>query len=211
MGTLQRLFFLSMAIILGVTACQLPSFGGAGSVLYQDDFEDPSTGWDQILGTEGLSNYKDGGYRIYVKDQNKDIWANPGLNFSDVIIEVEGTKLGGPDLNDFGLLCRADDNNWYSFILSSNGNYAIGKRRELEQTNLSSGSIPNANTLLKNPGPNLLRAECVGAKLAFYLNGEKLAEVEDDALTVGAVGLIAGTFDEPETDILFDNFVVKKP
>jgi hypothetical protein len=35
--------------------------------------------------------------------------------------------------------------------------------------------------------------------------------VEDDTYASGDVGLIAGTFDEPGTDIRFDDFVVYRP
>jgi hypothetical protein len=36
-------------------------------------------------------------------------------------------------------------------------------------------------------------------------------EQEDSTLTSGDVGLMAGTFSNPGTDILFDNFVVRQP
>ena len=58
---------------------------------------------------------------------------------------------------------------------------------------------------------NNLRADCNGDTLAFYVNGFKLAEVQDSTLTHGDLGLLAGTFDQPGVDIVFDNFVVLKP
>ena len=70
---------------------------------------------------------------------------------------------------------------------------------------------------LKNPlinrgvSVNHLRADCVDNVLTFYVNGQQLAQVKDDTLTHGAVGVLAGTFSEPGVDVLFDNFVAIQP
>ena len=48
---------------------------------------------------EGVTDYADGVYRIWVNTSSTDVWANPGLNFTDAIIEVEATKVGGSDDN----------------------------------------------------------------------------------------------------------------
>ena len=58
---------------------------------------------------------------------------------------------------------------------------------------------------------NHLRADCNGDTLTFYINGFKIAEARDSTLTHGDVGLLAGTFDQPGVDVIFDNFVVMKP
>ena len=58
---------------------------------------------------------------------------------------------------------------------------------------------------------NTIRADCVGSSLSLYVNGEKLDEVQDTEFGSGDVGLMAGSFDTPGTDIHFDNFVVTKP
>jgi len=39
----------------------------------------------------------------------------------------------------------------------------------------------------------------------------KIDEVKDTELVSGDVGLIAGTYNEPGTDIRFDNFIVRQP
>jgi len=58
---------------------------------------------------------------------------------------------------------------------------------------------------------NRIKADCVGSHLVLHTNGTQLADVQDATFSSGDVGLIAGTFAEPGTDIHFDNFVVKKP
>ena len=58
---------------------------------------------------------------------------------------------------------------------------------------------------------NHLRAECVGETLTLYVNGQLVAQVRDLDFPVGDVGLFAGTYGAPGTDIRFDNFVVREP
>ena len=43
------------------------------------------------------------------------------------------------------------------------------------------------------------------------MNGQQLIQVQDAEFTAGDVGLIAGTYDVPGTDIRFDNFIVYQP
>ncbi|NWF64846.1 MAG: hypothetical protein HXY38_11125, partial [Chloroflexi bacterium] len=58
---------------------------------------------------------------------------------------------------------------------------------------------------------NHLRADCAGNLLTFYINGFQVAQAQDATLTSGDVGVLAGTFESPGADILFDNFVALQP
>ncbi len=185
-----------------------------GQVLFKDDFSDKTSGWDQVREDDGISDYENGAYRIFVKDAQTDIWANPGKNFDgDVVVEVDAAKKAGPDDNDFGVLCRyKDKSNYYFFIIGSDGYAAIGKVDHDSQILLNKGgkmvqvTIPNAKANKYH-----IKAACVGSHLTLWVNGAKLLSAEDTTFTSGDVGLIAGTFDDGGTDILFDNFVVSRP
>ena len=58
---------------------------------------------------------------------------------------------------------------------------------------------------------NRLRADCVDDILMFYVNDFPVAVISDLDFRLGDVGLIAGSFADPGTDVLFDNFLVLKP
>ncbi len=58
---------------------------------------------------------------------------------------------------------------------------------------------------------NHLRADCIGDTLKLHANGIMLGAVQDTDFHSGDVGLIAGTFDKPGTEVRFDNFSVLKP
>ena len=52
---------------------------------------------------------------------------------------------------------------------------------------------------------------CAGSKLSLFANGQKLEEAQDAEFSSGDVGLLAGAYHVEGVDIVFDNFVVKKP
>jgi hypothetical protein len=205
-----------MIVLLGLSmlACSLGSEANiqSGNVLFQDDFSDPSSGWDRVNTDEGITDYANGVYRIFVNTDNTDVWANPDLSFTDTIIEVDATKTGGPDDNDFGLICRYEDSaNFYFFIISSDGFYAVGKVIDGVQELLGDTEMnPNDAIKIGNMANNI-RVDCVGSSLSLSVNGTQLVTVQDSSFYQGDVGLIAGTFDDPGTDIHFDNFVVRQP
>ncbi|MBM3144181.1 MAG: hypothetical protein FJ010_04260 [Chloroflexi bacterium] len=188
------------------------SESAAPGVLFQDDFSDSSSGWDQAEGPEGTSNYENGYYRIHVITTDTDVWANPSLDFTDVVVEVDAVKAGGPDDNDFGVICRYQDvDNFYFFIISSDGYYGIGKTVDGVQELIGTDQMNPDDAINQGDANNHIKADCVGSHLVLHANGAKLADVEDTSLSSGDVGLIAGTFDEAGADIHFDNFVVRKP
>lgn len=215
----RYLVFTACLLLLAAMACSLVTDTLLGDetplaedVLYRDDFSDPSSGWDRVDTADGVTAYQDGRYRILVNTANTDVWANPGLEFGDAIIEVEATKAGGPDDNDFGVICRYRDvDNFYFFLVSSDGYYGIGRVVAGEQTLIGDDQLYPDESIRQGEATNHIRADCIGSSLTLHVNGVELAEVQDDTLASGDVGLLAGTFDQPGTEILFDDFVVRKP
>jgi hypothetical protein len=183
------------------------------SVIFTDDFSDKSCGWDQVMEADGATDYTtDGKYRIYVNTPMLDVWSNPKQNFTDVIVEVDATKAGGPDDNLFGILCRYQDkSNYYELVITSDGYYDIRKIRNNQPQPLLAEDFQFSDKIPTGGGTVRLGARCVGPTLTLLINGIALAEVQDDDLASGDIGLIAGTFSEPAVEIHFDNLVVRKP
>jgi len=181
--------------------------------LFYDDFSDPNSGWDQVDETDYSTNYYQNAYRIRVNTDMTDSWANPGgHNFGDVIIEADATKNGGPDDNDFGLICRyLDIDRYYYAIISSDGYYGISKSTSESTTILGGDSLVYSDAINQGFATNHIRFDCVGDSLTLSINGQVLDQQTDGEYTSGNVGLLAGTYDTPGTDILFDNFGVYAP
>ncbi len=183
----------------------------SGSVLFQDDFSHPTTGWNRFTAAEGTIDYNAAGYRMLVNSLNTNFWSTLHKNFADVRLEVDAGKLGGPDENRIGLVCRFTEDNYYFFLISSDGFYGIGIYTGGQALLLTQSEMQSSASIHTGLAVNHLRADCVGDTLTFYVNGLQISSVQDARLKSGDVGLLAGTFAQPGVDIIFDNFVALKP
>ena len=213
MSRFAVILVLATALTLGCSLTSgAASSGGDTSILFQDDFSDTGSGWDSTTTDSALTDYASGAYRIWVNDTNSDYWANPGLSFTDVRIEVEATKVGGPDDNDLGVICRYQDTeNFYFALVSSDGFAGIGKTKAGQQTLLTGDNLSPTDAINKGNSKNTIRLDCLGSSLSLLVNGTQVITATDSDFAKGDVGLMAGTYDTPGTDIQFDNFVVRTP
>lgn len=220
-----KLIIFIGVIIITTLACSTFSGGGNNSgdttgndtgsqpanILFEDDFSNSNSGWDQYSDDAGLTDYENGAYKIGIYTDTYFYWANPYQNFGDVSVEVEAQKTSGGDDMQYGIICHhLDVDNWYALVISGDGFAAIRKRYQggdLEYIAdwVEVGAINTGNST------NTLRAECVGSRLSLYVNGTLAVEATDADIPSGDVGLMAGTFDQSSTEVLFDNFVVRKP
>jgi len=182
----------------------------SGSVLFEDEFDVNTTGWDRFANEGGIMDYFEGGYRILVQRPGLNFWSTPEKDYGDVRIEADTLKLAGPDENRMGLMCRYQAGNHYFFIISNDGYYGIGKFID-GQTTLLGQSEMKPNALIQPNMINHLRADCVDNTLTFYVNFTEIASVQDDDLASGDIGVLAGSFSQPGVDVSFDHFVVMQP
>ena len=205
---------LACSVFSGSTTGDPPA--ADSNILFQDDFSNPSSGWDRADWDDGSADYSDGVYRIHVKVSSYDIWANPGQYFEgDVRVEADATKVGGEDDNDYGLICRysgsPESPSYYFSIISSDGYAVIGKTTDGASEYISTELMALSDAIKQGSSTNHLRLDCVGSTLTLYVNGQEVATINDSAFTGGDVGLMAGTFEISNAEITFDNFVVRKP
>lgn len=217
-GPLTTLAVLGCAALLAACGNSTGTPDAPG-VIFRDDFSQTTSGWDQHTGTDLTTDYVDGRYLVAVTDPGVDVWARPGLNLTDVAFTAETQYSAGPENNEYGLICRYaregdGRNSFYFFFVSSDGYYALGKIVRDARTVLSpaEGSFQPTDALMLGPeAVNTLTATCDGTHFALAVNGTLVGEFEDDELTRGDVGVIAGTFDEGGVQIAFDNVLVRAP
>jgi hypothetical protein len=179
---------------------------------YIDDFSNPTSGWNRERTDDHIMDYDNGGYRIKANKSNWTFWANPNKNYAgDIIVEVDATKVGGPDENGFGVICRfQDENNFYRFMISSDGLEVISKKENGKWVNLSADQWKPSDAIHQGAAKNHIRAECVGSSLKLYVNDQLVAEASNSSFNGGDVGLIVSAYDTPGVDILFDNFIASQ-
>jgi hypothetical protein len=217
---LLALIFVTLMFLLVTVGCTPLTTSSAstdlaapGDVLFLDDFSNPPSGWG-IWSRDGAKvEYQDDGLRIWVSETQYDFWSVAGKNFKDVQIEVDATRLDGPDDNDFGLLCRyLNKSNFYMLVVTSDGYYGIAKMKSGQYSMIGSEQLQYTSSAIHGGNAfNHLRADCVGSALTLYANGQMLMEAKDTDFASGDVGVLAGAYNTPGVDILFDNFMVKKP
>lgn len=208
-------FFCLLFASLLLSACAsvpIPAISTAnfGDILYQEQFENNTTGWARIANDNGIMDYDSGGYRILVRQPKLNIWSTSEKDYRDVRVEADVIKLNGPDENRMGLICRYQGGDYYFFIISNDGYYVIGKFIG-GLTLLLGQSEMQATDAIQTGTMNHLRADCIRDKLTFYINFKEVASAIDADFPSGDVGVVAGSFAEPGVDVLFDNFVVIQP
>lgn len=180
------------------------------TVLFEDDFSN-KVGWYTAKEDDFSFQFSDGGYLITVNTKESFVWSVRSAGSNDVVLEVDGARTGGPENGYYGLVCRhKDSENYYAFVVASDGSYGIARNLAGEIEYLQAGTAPSG-VIKDGDQVNRLRADCIGKNLALYANGQKLAEIQDGNFDSGDVGLVAGTQDQEGMEAWFDNFVIYQP
>ncbi len=190
-------------------------------MVLEDDFAADTNGWGTYDDDDASISYADGTYRMVISARDTGVWETHRSvrlqRLGDVRVEVDVQQLDGYD-DTFGILCRAGDDGYYALEISTDGWYGIGKVEGDEYTLLAGpdeepdrgDSVDVALRQAEQLGRRL-RADCSGDTLTLYVDGERLAEVQDASYVTGSVGLAAYNIDAPRTKVVFDNFVVRTP
>lgn len=180
------------------------------TIVLQDDFSAVDENWNLESTDTVERDIVDGEFLLQVNDTNTDGWSTYPLSLKDISIEVDAHKTAGPDVNNYGVMCRyQDSDNYYFLQLGSDGTYAISRYLNGEFTALVDWTASDA--VRTGDAVNHIRAECADNLLSLYANDQLLATVEDSALTTGKFALAAGTYDDPGVQVRFDNLVVRTP
>ncbi len=178
--------------------------------VFKDDFSNDQ-GWYTEENERFGFYYEDETYRIYVNIRSAQIWSIREDERRDVILEVDAARVEGPEDGYFGLVCRQmDDENYYALVIGSDGFYGILKMEDGEDEFIGEG-VDRSSILNSGTSVNRLRAECIGDSLTLFVNDVRMLEVNDDDISSGVVGLLAGTRRTEGVVAAFDNFAIFRP
>jgi hypothetical protein len=178
---------------------------------FEDDFSDPASGWGAASHETYVRGYQQGRYLFQIDVPGWYVWTTGGRTYEDVTLGVM-TRSSGQTDNHYGLLCRYNDEQFYYFAISGDAYYAIYRMDE------DGDLVPlTGRAMLKSPAvrsdgsDNRLVATCEGAELTLYVNGELVAQVTDETLTQGDIGMAAGSVGQGGTSVWFDDLEVQRP
>ncbi len=216
MPRLLTLVLLALALTTGCLAAGGEDPCAGGGVLFGDDFADADAcGWVRYNQGGAVVAIEDGMLRLTTSQPGQVWWTNPGRDFEDVIVTVQARQLAGPDDNAFGVICRyQNEQNFYIFLISGDGYYAIGKYQsgqpDIEYLT-GGGEYLFSDIINQGEATNQIRASCQGDQLSLSVNGLLLDNVRDSSFIIGDVGLAASTFQPGTTSVSFDNLQVLAP
>jgi pSer/pThr/pTyr-binding forkhead associated (FHA) protein len=179
-------------------------------LVYEDDFSNPSSGWDDAFDRYTTKQYGNNKYYIEVTTSNLVAWGLANRDVADFRLEVDAAQEAGPNNNGYGVLFRFKDrDNFYRFDISGDGFFLLSKFHDGEWVTL----VPWTASSAINVGQvqNRLAVEAIGPQIRVYANDALLAEVEDEALTDGNFGFFASTFSDPNLTISFDDIKLWTP
>lgn len=180
------------------------------SVLFADDFSDPSTGWSQYDEPGGWSRYEEGGLHITVRLPELYVWSSAGRSFQDFTVEVDGRLVEGPPDGIYGIIFRLQDkDNFYEFDVSADGFYVLVRYVDGQWQPIVDWT--ETQVIQQGRSLNRLRVDAVGSTIRLYVNGQLLASVTDATFRRGDIALVAGTGEAAGTHIAFDNLRVTEP
>ncbi|HEX6385765.1 MAG TPA: hypothetical protein VF177_13930 [Anaerolineae bacterium] len=223
----MRNVLLLLAVLAASTllvACGLTELVGGSrpdpcdsdGALLQDDFGgEQQCGWAVYNRGGAVVEISEGVLRISTSQPGQIWWTNPGRNFDDVIITVQARQVSGPNDNAYGVICRYQNTeNFYIFLISGDGFYAIGKYQSGSSrvTYLSGdGEYQFSEIINQGVATNQIRASCIGNELSLSVNGLPLATVTDASFLSGDVGLGVSTLEPGTAVVHFDDVRVLRP
>ncbi len=210
------LFIVAILLLASTAACSGKAETSApAGALYFDNFSDASSGWTKTNTEAVVSEYADGYFHILINKASTMLIATPGKSFNgDVSIQVDARKIGGSDDNFFGVVCHyLDPDNYYLFMITSDGYSGIAMRKNGEDTLISPGlKFLKMDGIKSGKATNHIQVDCIGEKLVLYANGKQVNLAYDKSLKGGDVGVAARSGKlEGGTNISFDNFTVFSP
>jgi len=179
---------------------------------FNDDFSDPSSGWDIRSNNMGEWGYEAGEYSIYLKKSGNVIGdrneSKTGL-YKDFSVEVETKKISKTvDDSAVGLIFRMQDaKNAYSFwIRSSSGTYCLVKTYNGVPDMLVSWAF--SRYINRDNIPNKLKVACNKDHIEVDINGHGLLALNDATFSMGYVQLGVSSWSSDDCHYHFDNFTI---
>ena len=218
------IFYLGvLALLPMLTACDVLPFADPGpdacdsdGALFEDDFSgEQNCGWLEYNRGGAVAAIEEGVFKISTSSPGEIWWTNPERSFDDVVIDETTKQDGGPDDNAYGLICRyQDEENFYLFLISGDGFYAIGKYQSGEDrvTYLTEdGQFSQSDQINQGAATNQMQASCIGNELSLAVNGYPLLTVTDSEFASGEIGLAVSSLQQGTVEVDFDDLKVIGP
>jgi hypothetical protein len=204
---------LSLVLLLFLTAC-LPARPTAteaiplGDLRYRETFDGERV-WETAYTDTLTATIVGGVYRMTFSNPDRVTALTDQRPQTDSIIEATAYVFSDDPTGYYGIGCRANDNQrGYLFLVSVGGDFTIRRSTNGGTEALVKWQDGGDVIATGANAQNILKAVCVGDRLAFYVNNRFLAEVRDTYFVDGATALAIGVAKRGTTDVTFDDVQV---
>lgn len=184
------------------------------TVVFSDVFDDNTHAWvvDGYADDWGTVTrvITDGVYTWdVVAFQSVGRWCLPEIApASDFYLSVDAQRVSGPLDASYGMVFRHSEGSYYLFSVRDDGFFSFNLWHSFEW----SAVVDWTNTLVIRPGEvNRLSVQAEGTRFTFSINGDVVAQAENDQLPAGEAGLSVLLMTPGDAVFVFDNFEMLGP
>jgi len=177
--------------------------------LLSDSFSSASTGWATDSRPDVLSRYANGRYMIQVKPAQQTYWSKAPIETLPMSfdVEVSAGRASGPLGGYYGIILGIDEDDIFFFEVSADGWYIVEWMADGQWQSEPVGWTESA-AIRADGGENMLLVRVSEDSIEFLANGEVLASLQRPAIPFAFTGLVAATYENPNFEAWFDDFVV---
>jgi hypothetical protein len=174
-----------------------------------DDFRRPSDRWPAVIYDEGRISFARRGLNFRITAPDYALWTAgeeiTALRPADVLVESDVLRSRGAENDTYGLLVRYVDNeNFYYFGISGGGTFSFWRVVAGEWTALvdwtAAAAIQTADEEV-----NRLGVLAQGDRFLLLIDDTPVADLRDATFAAGSAGFYAGTYQQDDLDVTFDN------
>lgn len=201
---------------LTVRDFEAPAPGGAGAaVLYQDDFNNPATGWTERKFDNYFIGYHEPEYyhvEVSTANYKTTVFEPQKESFGDFTAESQVFAVAAKTSPEgdfrYGVAFRRSGDQYYAFAISPRSKkWYVLKSSPSGLKTLQEGEDPTIHEL---DAADLLRVDAQGSNFLFHINDKLISQVTDVDYAGGEVGLYVETFDATNTHIHFDKLAIRE-
>jgi len=183
---------------------------------FYDDFAATSGGWstgeydsERLSGSRRITE----GTYIWEAEAKQGFawWSESGTgSIADFALNVVARQQSGSSSASYGVMFRHDDEgNYYVFRIRDKGEYQVALVQDGDWIELIDWT---ATSLIFAGDVNFLSVGAEGSYFTFWINDDLVAEISDDTLPSGFVGLLVGLLQAGDTGRFeFDDFELYTP
>ena len=183
---------------------------------FYDDFAADTGSWTTgVYDSERLSGNRRIAEGTYIWEaeakQGFAWWSESGNEpITDFALDVVAGQPSGSSSGSYGVMFRHDEaDNHYVFRIRDSGEYRVSLVQDGEWINLTDWT---PTSLIYAGDPNMLSVGAEGPYFTFWINNELVAEISDETLPSGDVGLVIGLGQAGDAGRFeFDDFVLFTP